>query len=208
MRVARRPTIAEINHWWDWAAGFKKNDSPFDTGWGGENKDRTEARQSGSVYCISCTAGKGGVDDVPRPLRTARRRRKDIIVPVFVACGDPLDEARRVLGRDFQTFSQTFNQSSQSLSQTNDPTPRVHFFVNDKPEDFFYIENEIHVNFTSGNSFEEDGGGGYEGDEHLWSVGYWAKVPFSVNRIVFGGTGGQLLNSPNVPFSTSVTYQY
>ena len=183
------PSDDEIKAWWNWAAQFNKQNSPFQIGWGNSGKDLTNFNQpiEAKVYCVSCTAGSGGRDSIPRPLKAAVDSAKDILVPVFVAEGSDVNVARRQLGRD----------PAQPQA-----TPAVEFFVDGTPREFFYRETDVgNVNFVEDNSFEEQ-----SGTQYVWSAGFWAKVSPNINNIQFGGNGGQL--SPNDPhrFDTGVIY--
>jgi hypothetical protein len=180
-----RPSDDEIRAWWNWATKFKRGNSPFDIGWGSGGVDRTNFNQptNVNVYCVSCTAGNGGRDNTPRPLQAARDSGKNILIPVFVAEGGNINEARRQLG-----------------PQTN---PAVEFFVDGTREQSFYTETDVgNVNFVNGNSFDEQ-----PGNMNVVSAGFWAKVSPDVTTIEFGGNGGQISPSNNARFDTRVVYR-
>lgn len=178
--LTTEPNDQEIVSWWTWASKFTKGiDSPFDLGWKGA--DRNDAGQIYNVFCLSCTAGAVGPDNETRPLDTARKSGKDILVPVIVACADTLDDAKAILGE-----------------------PSVQFLVNGQEQDSFYKETFIKsIDFVPNNSFDE-----VPGNKSIYSVGYWAKVSsVGLESLQFGGTGGMVSLVQNSEFQTLVTYQ-
>jgi hypothetical protein len=113
------PDDNEIRGWWNWTAGFSRANTPFEMRWGSGNTDRNDVNQPSIVYCISCTAGNGGRDPVDRPLHNAQNSGKVILVPVFVAFGNNLNVARRLLGR---------------ILGSPQTAPAIEFFVNGIPD--------------------------------------------------------------------------
>jgi hypothetical protein len=190
-RPGEEPTPAEIKAWWNWATKFRKKiDSPFDIDWGSSPGDRTNRHQNDQVYHLAGTAGDGGsADTTARTLQGAKNSGKKILVPVFVACGEPLSEARTLVG-------------------TNSNNAKLEFLVDDKEGAYFYNEMDLgELNWQPGNSFEETGEIKYISPRHEWSAGFWSKLnPNEIKRdLVFGGNGGKKINSDNT-FVTRVKY--
>ena len=164
------PSDDEIIAWWNWASKFPKNSSPFQPGWGNNGIDRNNQNQPQDlfVFCLSCTAGVGGVDPEPRPLDAAKRSGREILVPVYVA-GSEIDAAtaKGLLGE----------------------THTVEFSINGKPQDSFYMETPVgSIEYVQDNSFEEEPGV----FNPYFSAGYWAKVSSSgLENMQFGGHGGK-----------------
>jgi hypothetical protein len=181
------PDDNEIIAWWNWAAGFSRANSPFETRWGSGNTDRNDVNQPNIIYCVSCTAGNGGRDPVDRPLHNAQDSGKEILVPVFVAYGNNLNVARRLLGR---------------VLGSPQTAPAVEFFVNGIPAGYFYRETEVgNVDFANDNSFNEP-----RGQTSVFSAGFWAKVSGDVTSLDFGGSGGQRDPGNTNRFETGVHY--
>ena len=180
------PTDNDIIAWWNWAARFSIPSSPFERGWGGAGVDRNNSNQTAVVFCLSCTAGNGGRDNVPRPLQTAKESGKDILVPVFVSFGGTLAVARSLLGRV---------RGGQS-------SPAIEFFVDGDPVNYFYKETNVgNVTFVNANSFQEP-----PGNTNVVSAGFWANVSSDVTSIEFGGNGGQRNPANPARFDTGVSY--
>lgn len=174
------PNDQEIISWWTWAAKFVRDNSPFELGWA-KGEDRNDQGQLFNIFCLSCTAGRVGPDPEVRPLDAALASGKDVLVPVIVACGDTLGDAKTQLGN-----------------------PNVQFFVNGNPQESFYKETLVpSVNFPPNNTFEEQ-----PGVRPVYSVGYWAKVsPTGLLNLQFGGTGGTVTLTDNSEFKTLVSYE-
>jgi hypothetical protein len=188
MVTITQPTNQDIKDWWNWATQFRRGNSPFDINWGGSGVDRTDSHQPIRVYCLSCTAGNGGRDTIPRPLRTATGSQNNILIPVFVAEGGNINEAKTQLGR---------NPAQPT------PGPTTEFIVDGISRQSFYNETNVGtVNFVAGNSFDEP-----PGDRNVVSAGFWAKVSPDVTTIEFGGNGGRISPTNNAQFDTRVIYR-
>jgi len=189
------PSDDEIIAWWNWASKFPKNSSPFQPGWGNNGIDRNNQNQPQdlSVFCVSCTAGVGGVDPEPRPLDAAKSSGREILVPVYVAGSEiDVETAKGLLG---------------------DPHT-VEFLINGNLQDSFYMETPVGpIEYVPDNSFQEPPGV----INPYFSAGYWAKLSSSgLENLQFGGRGGRQVESilsngqrttiDKGPFHTSVKY--
>jgi hypothetical protein len=183
-----QPTGQEITDWWQWAAGFTGDKTPFAIGKGENIVDQA---QNKSTYCLSCTGGKGGKDIAVRNLRPAiAAANKDILIPVYVAGAENLDEANEELGS----------------------SPSITLEINgvDRSNDAKKVTIDIaQVNFQGTEQTNTFKIAGHKAPFH--TVGFWAKVPSSQkNQLVsvkFGGNGGKIsAGSPDI-FETEVTYR-
>jgi hypothetical protein len=188
MSAISEPSKNDIIAWWNWAAGFSRQTSPFERGWGNSGIDRNNVNQNANLFCISCTAGNGGRDNVSRPLRSANESNKGILVPVFVSSGDVVGLARKLLGR----------------VRGGQAHPAVEFFVNGEPVNYFYEETEVgQVTFVSNNSFGEPA----NQPINVVSTGFWAVVEGDITSLEFGGTGGERNPNNAARFDTGVIYR-
>jgi len=199
------PSDDEIIAWWNWASRFPKISSPFQPGWGNNGIDRNNQNQPQDllVFCLSCTAGVGGVDTESRPLDAAKRSNREILVPVYVA-GSEIDAAtaKGLLG---ETHTVEFFINGN---------PAPSFFRDGKVDPSFYKETPVgSIEYVLDNSFDEEA----KVFNPYFSAGYWAKVSSSgLENMQFGGRGGkqveyiisngQKTTIDKGAFHTSVTY--
>lgn len=192
-----QPSARDIETWWKWAASFSDANGPFRIQIG-KDFDQVPQPQPLLVFCLSCTAGNGGVDPVPRPLGAALRSGVPVLVPAFVGCNDLdskssaslIDQARIAVG----TIDSDGKQSA----------PEVFFKVDGTPLTPFYVEQNVNsVTFVPGNSFHMP-----PGTHDVGTAGYWALItpPPAFKNIEFGGRGGHISEEDTKSFETGVTF--